>query len=323
MVGTPSRTGAAKHLQAEHELSERRSCVVVGISRSTIRYVRTVKADEGKLRARIRCLAHENRRYGCLRITALLKREGLVVNKKRVHRIWKEEGLGLKSKRPKRRLYGPRGEVKRKAEGPNDVWSWDFMHDRTVNGRQFKILNVVDEFTREALVMRVGARIDSMDVIGSMKMLVGKRGMPKHIRSDNGPEFAANAVKKWLSDERCGTIYIEPGSPWENAYIESFNGKFRDECLNMNLFENGRHALEVVNEWQTEYNELRPHSSLGYETPREFAARYYSSLRATPSGTGNTDCLENPKLQVVLKQGVGQHYPIQLAPMEDELWYCQ
>jgi len=132
-------------------------------------------------------------------------------------------------------------------------------------------------------------------------VIAGKRGMPGFLRSDNGPEFLANAVKRWLTDEGCESIYIEPGSPWQNAYIESFNGKFRDECLNMNLFENGRHALEVVNEWHTEYNELRPHSSLGYETPREFAARYYSSLRATPSGTGNTDHLENPKLQVVLK----------------------
>jgi hypothetical protein len=130
--------------------------------------------------------------------------------------------------------------------------------------------------------------------------------MPGFLRSDNGPEFLANAVKRWLTDEGCESIYIEPGSPWENAYIESFNGKFRDECLNMNLFENGRHALEVVNEWQTEYNELRPHSSLGYETPREFAARYYSSLRATPSGLCNTDRVEKPKLQMVLKQGVGQ-----------------
>jgi transposase InsO family protein len=300
-VTVSARRTAAKYALESHRVSERKASGAFRIARSVMRYTPRPAVDEERLRERIRILAMENRRYGCRRVTAVLRREGWLVNVKRVHRIWKDEGLSLKRKRPKRRQYGPRGEVKRKAEGPNDVWSWDFMHDCTVNGRQFKILNVVDEFTREVLVMRVGTRIDSMDVIASMKMLAEKRGMPKHIRSDNGPEFVANALKKWLCDEGCGTIYIEPGSPWQNAYIESFNGKVRDECLNMNVFENGHHAKDVVSEWMNEYNEFRPHSSLGYETPREFAARYYSSLRATPSGTGNTDRLENPKLQVVLK----------------------
>ena len=301
MVGTLSRIAAVRHIQADHELSERTSCESVSISRSTVHYLPKAKADEDALRERIRCLAHENRRYGCMRITALLRREGIHVNKKRVHRIWKEEGLGLKSKRPKRRQYGPKGEVKKKAECPNDVWSWDFMHDRTENGRRIKMLNIVDEFTREALVMRVDARIDSLDVLQTIQMLCGVRGMPKHLRSDNGGEFIANVVREWLAEIECETIYIEPGSPWENAYIESFNGKVRDECLNMNLFQNGRHAVEVVGEWMDEYNEFRPHSSLNYRTPKEFAHENMFPLRAAPSGRTYSDCRKTPKLQVVLK----------------------
>ena len=296
-----ARRTAAKYALKSHRVSERKACAAFRIARSVMRYTPRPAADEEMLRERIRILAMENRRYGCRRVTALLHREGWLVNAKKVHRIWKDEGLSLRRKRPGRRQYGPKGEVGKKAEYPNHVWTLDLMHDITINSRAFRILNVVDEFTREALVMRVGTRIDSIDVIESLKMIARKRGMPKFLRSDNGPEFLANIVKKWLSDEGCETIYIERGSPWQNAYIESFNGKFRDECLNVNLFENGRHAMEVVSEWLNEYNEFRPHSSLGYKTPREFAARYYSSLRAAPSGTGNTDRVEKPKLQVVLK----------------------
>ena len=301
MVTASERRIVVNYALKSYVVSERNACATFGIARSVMRYMPRPKADEERLRERIRILAAENRRYGCRRVTALLRREGWRVGAKKVHRIWKNEGLSLKRKRPRRRQYGPKGEVRKKAEYPNHVWSLDLMYDRTVNGRLFKILNVVDEFTREALLTRVGARIDSIDVIESLRMIALKRGMPKFLRSDNGPEFLAKAVKSWLSENGCETIYIEPGSPWQNAYIESFNGKFRDECLNMNLFENGRHAQEVVNVWQTEYNEFRPHSSLGYLSPREFAARYYSSLRATPSGTSNTDRLRNPKLQVVLK----------------------
>ena len=301
MVGVRSRVVVAKHVQTSGELSERRSCALVGVSRSTARYVRKTNGGDEKLRERISGLANENRRYGCRRIHALLKREGWHVNIKRVHRIWKAEGLGLKRKRPKRRRQSPKGEVRRKAERPNEVWSWDFEHDRTENGRMLKILNIVDEFTREALVMRVEARIDSMDVIETMEMLAEKKGMPAYVRSDNGPEFIAGAIRKWLSERNCGTMYIDPGSPWQNPYIESFNGKARDECLNMNIFESGKHARDVVGEWMREYNEFRPHSSLGYLAPREFAIRYYRTLRAAPSVSCNTETGENPKLQVVLK----------------------
>ena len=287
MVGGPARRAAVKQLQEGLNRSERHACRAVGISRSTVHYKPKLKPDEKQLRERIRELASGNRRYGYRRIAALLRREWQV-NWKRVHRIWKEEGLGLKRKRPPRRHYGPEGEVIKKAEHPNHVWSYDFVEDRTVKQDRIRILTVVDEFTREALAIPVARHIGSPDVLDTLEMLVEQRGAPEYIRSDNGPEFIANAVKEWLEERGCGTIYIEPGSPWQNPYIESFNGKFRDECLNMHLFHNGQEAKEIIENWRVEYNERRPHSALGYLAPVEFFRQYVGSLRATPSGNGHT-----------------------------------
>ncbi|MBU1024248.1 IS3 family transposase [bacterium] len=296
MVGPTVRKAAVKHLVDDFDRSERHSCRVVGISRTAIHYAPLLKADEANLRARIKALAHVHRRYGYRRVTGILHGEGWSVNVKRVHRIWKAEGLGLRAKRPKRRRYASTGEVIRKAEYRNHVWAWDFMQDRTEKGGVIKILNIVDEYTRQALAMRVAQRIDSRDIVDTFKVLMRANGCPDFIRSDNGPEFIAERVRRSLVDSECKSIYIKPGSPWENAYIESFNGKFRDECLNMNIFNSGREAMEIVNEWCHEYNELRPHSSLNYLTPNEFARRYGSSLRATPSGHCHTDSPGNPKL---------------------------
>jgi putative transposase len=295
MVGPTVRRAAVKHLVDDFDRSERHSCRVVGISRTAMHYEPLVKSGEDELRARVKALAHDHRRYGYRRITRLLHSEGWLINVKRVHRIWKEEGLGLRSGRPKRQKYASTGEVIRRAEYPNHVWAWDFLQDRTRRGRVIKILNIVDEFTRQAHVMRVAQRIDSMDVVETFKVLIRAHGCPEFIRSDNGPEFIAERVMRSLADSGCKSIYIKPGSPWENAYIESFNGKFRDECLNMNIFNNGREAMEIVNEWCHEYNELRPHSSLNYLTPNEFARRYGISLRATPSGKYHTGSPGNPK----------------------------
>ena len=274
---------AVKHLQKDFEMSERRSCNAVGISRSTLRYGYRIKPDEDFLITRIRELAHQNRRYGYRRIKILLEREGVYVNKKRVHRIWKQEGLPLKRKRPKRRAQRGMGEVIRKAEYPNHVWSYDIVIDSTQRGHMIKMLTVLDEYTRESLLIRVGSRLDSIDVAETLSMLFMKRGVPAHIRSDNGSEFIANNLKAWLGGLGCGTIYIEPGSPWENPYIESFNGRLRDECLNMNIFENVKQAREIISKWRDYYNEIRPHSSLKYLTPGEFASRSGIPLRATPS----------------------------------------
>ena len=254
--------------------SERHACCLVGISRSVVRYQERRRPYEEGLRARIRELASEHGRYGYRRITALLRREGEEINAKRVHRVWKAEGLSLPQRRPKRRQYGPKGEVLRKAEYPQHVWSYDILEDRTERGSRLRILTVLDEYTRESLAIGVGRSVSAQRVVEELKGLFASRGIPEHIRSDNGPEFVAKAVQNWLEESRCGTLYIEPGSPWENTYIESFNGKLRDECLNREIFRNVLEAQIIIECWREEYNRYRPHSSLGYLTPEEYAARH-------------------------------------------------
>jgi len=221
-------------------------------------------------------------------VAAVLRREGLAVNVKRVHRLWKEAGLGLRQKRPKRRQYGPKGEVAQQAARPLQVWTYDFVEDRTIRGGRLKILAVVDEYTRECLALRVDKRITAQGVLDTLEWLFLVHGRPEYVRSDNGPEFIAKAVQDWLAQKGPKPLYIHPGSPWENAYIESFNDKFRDECLNMEVFRNGDEARDVIEAWRREYNEIRPHSSLDYRTPSEFAALCRNSGRPTASLRSDT-----------------------------------
>jgi transposase InsO family protein len=264
--------------------SERKACVLFEVHRSAVRYRARPRADDGVLRHTIRELAHRHRRYGYRRIADELNRqEEQRVNVKRVHRLWKEEGLGLKRKRPKRRSYGPKGAVVHQAQRPGHVWTYDFLEDRTARGGKLKLLCVVDEFTRQCHAIRVEPRMGSHQVIETLEQLFALHGRPEHIRSDNGPEFVAHAVQHWLAERSARTIYIEPGSPWQNPYIESFNGKLRDECLNMEVFANGQEARGIIEAWRCEYNARRPHSSLGYLTPDEFAARWRNSSRPTAS----------------------------------------
>ena len=281
MVSPSVRKAAAWHIEEELEYSERRACEVAQISRGALRYVHRIRPDEPSLRESIREVAYEHKRYGYRRAWTTLRREGATVGRNRVHRIWKAEGLQLPRQRPKRRRYA-KGEVARKAEYRNHVWTYDFMQDRTVKGGRLRILNVVDEYTRECHAARVEKSMPARKVIDTLSWLFLLYGAPEYIRSDNGPEFIAEAVKAWLKERGCGTIYIERGCPWENPYIESFNGKMRDECLNMEIFANGEEAREIVENWRVEYNERRPHSALGWQTPSEFA-RAASVGRATPS----------------------------------------
>lgn len=262
-------------------MSQRRACSLVGISRSTARYCQRVGLDESKLRDEIRKLAEKHKTYGYRFITALLCREGWEVNHKRVYRIWKEEGLQLPRKKKKRRRVGPKGEVVNKATHPNHVWSYDFVEDRTEFGVKIRVLNIIDEYTRESLFQRAERSLPAAKVIDTLDWLFQIHGAPEYIRSDNGPEFVAGKVQDWLEKQNCKTMYIEPGSPWENAYIESFNGTFRRECLDRNLFRNLKEAQGMIEKWRIKYNEERPHSSLGYKTPKEFAEKYSSSLRTT------------------------------------------
>jgi len=208
-------------------------------------------------------------RYGYRRITSLLRAEGWRVNHKRVERLWREEGLKVPQKQPKRgRLWLADGSiVRRRAERPNHVWSYDFVFDRTADGRPLRMLAIVDEYTRECLAIDVARRLSSRDVLARLAELCVHRAVPEHIRSDNGPEFTAKAVRRWLRRVGVQTLFIEPGSPWENGYIESFNGKLRDECLNLERFDTLLEAQVLIERWRLEYNHLRPHSSLGYRPP--------------------------------------------------------
>ena len=219
--------------------------------------------------ARIIELATQYGRYGYRRITALLRQEGWQVNHKRVEWIWRREGLKVPQKQPKRRrLWLNDGScIRLRPEHKNHVWSYDFVMARTADARSFRILTILDEYTKECLAIGVDRHISSQDVIDQMYYLFLFRGIPEHIRSDNGPEFTAKAVREWLNRLGVKTLFIEPGSPWENGYIESFNGKLRDELINREVFTTLLEAKILVEEWRKEYNQVRPHSSLGYRPP--------------------------------------------------------
>ena len=251
------------------DVSERLACRVLGQHRSTQRKAPKGRADDAALTADIVALATQYGRYGYRRITALLQAAGWAVNAKRVERIWRLEGLKVPNKQPKKgRLWLNDGSCLRlRPERPNHVWSYDFVEDRTHNGRKFRMLNVIDEFTRECLAIRVDRRLKSTDVIDVLSDLFILHGVPGHVRSDNGPEFIARAVREWIVAVGARTAFIEPGSPWENGYCESFNSKLRDELLNGEMFYSLAEARIVIEGWRQHYNTQRPHSSLGYKPP--------------------------------------------------------
>lgn len=242
---------------------------MIGQTRSTQRYEPNVGDGEGTLQAEIIRLATQYGRYGYRRITVLLNRSGWSVNHKRVERIWREEGLKVPPKQPKRgRLWFNDGScVGLRPAYRNHVWSYDFVMDRTYDGRPVKILTVIDEYSRECLALIVDRKISGDVVLYCLSDLFLIHGMPEHIRSDNGPEFTSKMVREWLERLGVRTAFIEPGSPWENGYIESFNGKLRDELLNREVFYNLKEAEVLVENWRIEYNTIRPHSSLNYRSP--------------------------------------------------------
>jgi putative transposase len=250
-------------------VSERRACAALGQHRSTQRKVPMGRDDEERLTADIVELARQYGRYGYRKIAALLRRAGWEVNHKRVERIWRREGLKVPGRQPKHgRLWLADGScIRLRAEHPNHVWSYDFVEDRTYEGSKYRMLNVVDEYTHECLAIRIARRLKAVDVIDVLCDLFICRGIPGHIRSDNGPEFIAKAVRGWISAVGAKTAYIAPGSPWENGYIESFNARLRDELLNGEIFYSLREAKIVIESWRRHYNAIRPHASLGYRAP--------------------------------------------------------
>jgi transposase InsO family protein len=235
----------------------------------TQRYVPQVVDEGGRLAARVIELATQYGRYGYRRITALLRQEEWQVNHKKVERIWRQEGLKVPKKQPKRRrLWFNDGScIRLRPEHKDHVWSYDFVTARTSDGKAFRMLNIIDEYSRECLAILVKRRITSQDVIDRLFELFIFKGIPEHIRSDNGPEFTAKAIRGWLNRIGVKTLFIEPGSPWENGYIESFNGKLRDELLNREIFTTSTEAKVLIEQWRREYNQVRPHSLLGYRPP--------------------------------------------------------
>jgi putative transposase len=242
---------------------------VLGQARNTQRRSPQTSPEESRLVADITTLATKYGRYGYRRITALLQERGWQVNHKRVERIWRREGLKVPQRQTKRgRLWLNDGScIRLRPEHKDHVWSYDFMVSRTADGRAFKLLTILDEYTRECLAIVVERRVTSQNVIDHLFDLLVLRGIPEHIRSDNGPEFTAREVRRWLSRLGVKTLFIEPGSPWENGYIESFNGKLRDELLNREIFTTLTEAKVLIAGWMKDYNQVRPHSSLHYKPP--------------------------------------------------------
>nr|WP_159513525.1 IS3 family transposase [Sphingomonas sp. T1] len=270
MVTPAAKREAVAHLQTALGMSERRACAVVGADRTSMRY-RSIRADDGDLRSRLRELAQQRRRFGYRRLHILLRREGITINRKKTQRLYREEGLTVRRRKGRKRAVGARAPAPVLAL-PNQRWSLDFVHDQMATGRRFRILNIVDDVTRECLRAVLDTSISGKRVVRELSDLVAERGAPKMIVSDNGTELTSNAVLAWSGDAGVEWHYIAPGKPTQNGFVESFNGRMRDELLNETLFFTVRQARTILARWIEDYNTERPHSSLGYATPAAFAA---------------------------------------------------
>lgn len=256
-------------MRGKFRISERRACRILKQHRSTQRRRPKGREDEERLIADMIELSRQYGRYGYRRIAALLRDAGWSVSDGRVERLWRREGLKVPQKQPKKgRLWLNDGScIRLRPAYRNHVWSYDFVHHRTEDGRAYRTLNILDEYSRECLAIKVKRKLNSTDVIDVLTDLFIIRGVPAFIRSDNGPEFVAEAVRNWIRAVGAKTAYIEPGSPWENGYCESFNGRFRDELLNGEIFYSLKEAQIIIEQWRKHYNTKRPHSALGYKPP--------------------------------------------------------
>ena len=273
---SPSRRRLwAERVSQTYRVSERRACQVLSQPRATQRQGPAGRDEEVALVEAVVALARKYGRYGYRRVTAMLRREGWWVNHKRVERLWRQEGLKVPSKQPKRgRLWLRDGScIRLRPLHRNHVWAYDFIMTRTEDGRGVRMLAVIDEYTRECLSIRPGRHFRADDVVACLAELFIMHGVPEHVRSDNGPEFTATVVREWLRRIGARTLFIEPGSPWENGYVESFNGKLRDELLDREVFYTLKEVEVEVEQWRREYNQIRPHSSLGYRPPAPEAIR--------------------------------------------------
>jgi putative transposase len=295
-------------------LSERRACAIAGQHRSTQRREPVRATDDAALRAELRALSRKRPRWGYRRAHAHLLEQGWGVNRKRVQRLWREEGLRVTQRRRKRQRLGESTVPAERlsAERPDHVWALDFQFDQIADGRTLKLLNIVDEFTREALCMKCERRIDADATVAELDRLISERGTaPEHIRCDNGPELTANALKDWCRFSEAGSAYIDPGSPWQNPYVESFNSRVRDELLDGELFYTLTEAQVLVEDWREDYNERRPHSALGMTAPARFARAWGAEqdaldvLLRSPSGLAPSD-VDFTTLQPVLNHRLSE-----------------
>ncbi len=269
MVGPVAKREAVAHLQAGLGLSERRACAIVGADRKMVRY-RSRRPPDTALRKRLRDLANERRRFGYRRLFVLLRREGEPSGINRIYRLYREEGLTVRKRRARRKAVGTRAPILVEAR-PNARWSLDFVHDQFACGRRFRILNIMDDVTRECLGAIPDTSISGRRVARELSAIIERRGKPDMIVSDNGTELTSNAILTWCAERKIEWHYIAPGKPMQNGFVESFNGRMRDELLNETLFHGLAHARAVIAEWVDDYNTERPHSALGYETPAAFA----------------------------------------------------
>jgi len=269
VVGPEAKKQAAQYLRATYGMSQRWAFRAVQLNRSSGRY-RSIRASDTDLEARIRTLALARRRFGYRRIFYLLRREGVIVNKKKVYRIYRSAGLSVHRRKGRKKALGSR-EERRKVQRPNERWSLDFVSDQLSDGRRLKLMTVVDEYTREALRIEASRSIRGEDVVQRLEAIIVERGVPEEIQSDNGSEFTSNVVQEWTYRRGITWRYIEPGKPIQNSYIESFNGRIRDECLNEHWFETLTEAKSLIESWRNDYNQQRPHGSLGGMTPAAFA----------------------------------------------------
>ena len=282
MVSPQAKREAVTHLMTAHPLGVTRACGLIGISRSLYRYQAKRPCDMA-LKDRLSELAAQKRRYGYRRLHVLLRREGWQHNAKRTYRVYHEAGLMVR-KRKRKRIAGVERIVKLPPLVPNDSWSMDFVSDGLVDGRRVRCLNIVDDFTKQCLAIEVDTSLPGKRVVNVLQRLAESRGLPKGITVDNGPELVSKALDEWAYAVGLQLRYIQPGKPQQNAYIESFNGKFRDECLNEHWFMSMRHARQLIEEWRQDYNAQRPHSAIGYQTPDQFADSFL---------TANSKCISD------------------------------
>jgi putative transposase len=286
MVSVPARRAQVAYATGRG-LSQRRACTLIGVGRSALRY-RSVKAEkDAPVLARMAALSAQYPRYGYRRVAIFLGRDGHRMSFGRAHRLWRKARLQVPRRRPRKRIATGRPRPKAPT-GANQVWSYDFVFDWCANGQQLKCLTVTDEWTKEGLAIEVDGRIRSGRVIEVLARLVSERGAPLYLRSDNGPEFVSRALLQWITDQGIETALIDPGKPWQNGATESFNGKFRDECLSLEWFRSRAEAKVVIETWRRHYNEVRPHSSLGYLTPAAFAAKVRAEDAAPADVTGRS-----------------------------------